>query len=138
MPQLASTLPCIGRTNLDPPDTTTSKGLLATPDDMSSGGIFPDGTMSCSGSSLKKDVMKVTKTSSPTTKKLDLLIAEGESDVEDWKKMGLLDDDKEMTDTKESKKRERSYADEEGTSNATDVGELLAPFPWVSNPVDFV
>ena len=135
------------------PDSTSS-GLISLPDGASSqsslrqavtnSGVSP-GVTSSVGSSLGQ---ALANSASPTARpaggatgefeELDMTIESFSQDVEDWKKMGLLDDDQDMVEAQENKKRDRSYANEVGISSRRDEGRLLAPFPMVPDPLEFV
>ena len=159
MPQLARALP-VSRTNLDPPDAVWSgvipvsatSGKTAVPDSTSSGGpvstssagVVPNST-SAGGqiSSLRQAVIGLgpgdPKGTGSSFDELDSTIEEFQQDITDWKEMGLVDDDNDPMDTRESvKKRSRGYAAKEVTSGRADEGDLLAPFPMEEKPVEFV
>ena len=160
MPQLRRALPH-SRTNLDPPDSPLKASVPSissngVPPVNLSSGIVPDSVSSClvplpdsatSGQSSVRQAVINTSSSIPTAsasghtpsefEDLDRTIESFSRDMEDWKEMGLLDDH-DMVDAKESKKRDRSYAVEINESGVRDSGELLAPFPMVPNPLEFV
>lgn len=135
MRNVSSSLPSVARSNRDPP--TQVGRVKPVPDGPTSSflaGPRPDVPASSQAGRNKKEPEQK---GSPTIANVDAIIQEGEGDVEEWKTLGLLDDD-DMLDAKDSKKRDRGYAEEAGVAESTDQGEVLAPFPLVSHPALFV